>query len=136
MKKFNYTSLLAKADWMPILGVTVLSIIILSIIAIQMLIIALGVKISSPGPVFFRQKRYGIHGEEMRVCKFRTMKVCEDGEKVIQAMAAAFEQSPAEELPERLLRALEAGQAAGGDRPAISPSSRRTRSRTAAIVAA
>jgi ribose transport system permease protein len=33
MKKFNYTSLLAKADWMPILGITVLSIIILSIIA-------------------------------------------------------------------------------------------------------
>ncbi len=33
MKKFNYSSLLAKADWMPILGVTVLSIIILSLIA-------------------------------------------------------------------------------------------------------
>jgi ribose transport system permease protein len=33
MKKFNYTSLLAKAEWMPILGVTVLSIIILSLIA-------------------------------------------------------------------------------------------------------
>lgn len=38
------------------------------------------------------------------------------GEKVIQAMAAAFEQSSEEELAERLLRALEAGQAAGGDR--------------------
>jgi len=33
MKKFNYTSLLAKAEWMPILGITVLTIIILSIIA-------------------------------------------------------------------------------------------------------
>lgn len=33
MKKLNYSSLLAKADWLPILGVTVLSIIILSIIA-------------------------------------------------------------------------------------------------------
>jgi uncharacterized Ntn-hydrolase superfamily protein len=38
------------------------------------------------------------------------------GEKVLQAMAAAFEQSAKEELAERLLRALEAGQAAGGDR--------------------
>jgi len=38
------------------------------------------------------------------------------GEKVIQAMAASFEQSSEEELAERLLRALEAGQAAGGDR--------------------
>jgi len=33
MKKYNYPSLLAKADWMPILGVTVLSIITLSLIA-------------------------------------------------------------------------------------------------------
>ncbi|MCB0171409.1 MAG: DUF1028 domain-containing protein [Anaerolineae bacterium] len=38
------------------------------------------------------------------------------GETVIQAMAAAFEQSTEEELAERLLRALEAGQQAGGDR--------------------
>jgi len=38
------------------------------------------------------------------------------GEAVIQAMATAFEQAAAEELAERLLRALEAGQAAGGDR--------------------
>jgi uncharacterized Ntn-hydrolase superfamily protein len=37
-------------------------------------------------------------------------------EKVIQAMAASFEQSAEAELAERLLRALEAGQAAGGDR--------------------
>jgi putative colanic acid biosynthesis UDP-glucose lipid carrier transferase len=63
----------------------VLGSLILSIIAIPMFIIAVGVKISSPGPIFFRQKRYGIHGEEMKVCKFRTMKVCEDREKVIQA---------------------------------------------------
>ena len=38
------------------------------------------------------------------------------GEMVIQAMAAAFEQSFEEALAERLLQALEAGQAAGGDR--------------------
>jgi uncharacterized Ntn-hydrolase superfamily protein len=38
------------------------------------------------------------------------------GEAVIQAMATTFEQSAEGELAERLLRALEAGQAAGGDR--------------------
>jgi uncharacterized Ntn-hydrolase superfamily protein len=38
------------------------------------------------------------------------------GETVIQAMAAAFEQAAEEELAERLLKALEAGQRAGGDR--------------------
>lgn len=38
------------------------------------------------------------------------------GEAVVQAMAKAFEENPGEDLSERLLRALEAGQAAGGDR--------------------
>jgi len=38
------------------------------------------------------------------------------GEEVVQAMARAFETTLAEELPERLMRALEAGQEAGGDR--------------------
>ena len=38
------------------------------------------------------------------------------GEEVVRAMARAFEASTGEELPERLLRALEAGQEAGGDR--------------------
>ncbi|HEY5625716.1 MAG TPA: DUF1028 domain-containing protein [Dehalococcoidia bacterium] len=38
------------------------------------------------------------------------------GEDVVKAMAAAFETSKEEDLPERLIRALEAGQDAGGDR--------------------
>jgi putative colanic acid biosysnthesis UDP-glucose lipid carrier transferase len=44
-----------------------------------MLIIALGVKVSSPGPVFFKQRRYGLDGKEITIYKFRTMTVCEDG---------------------------------------------------------
>ena len=38
------------------------------------------------------------------------------GEDVVKAMATAFERSVDEDLPERLIRALEAGQNAGGDR--------------------
>lgn len=59
----------------------VLSILLLSITAIPMLLIALGVKLSSPGPVIFKQRRYGINGKPVEVWKFRTMTVCEDGEK-------------------------------------------------------
>ena len=47
--------------------------------------IALGVKLSSPGPILFRQRRYGLDGKEIVVLKFRTMKVCEDGERIEQA---------------------------------------------------
>jgi uncharacterized Ntn-hydrolase superfamily protein len=39
-----------------------------------------------------------------------------EGEDVVAAMARAFETTLVEELPERLIQALEAGQAAGGDR--------------------
>lgn len=49
------------------------------------LLIALAVKLSSPGPVLFKQRRYGLHGEEIKVYKFRTMTVCEDGPVVVQA---------------------------------------------------
>jgi putative colanic acid biosynthesis UDP-glucose lipid carrier transferase len=50
-----------------------------------MLAAALAVKLSSPGPVLFKQRRYGLHGEEILVYKFRSMVVCEDGPVVEQA---------------------------------------------------
>ncbi|WP_326941648.1 undecaprenyl-phosphate glucose phosphotransferase [Actimicrobium sp. GrIS 1.19] len=50
-----------------------------------MLIIALAVKLTSPGPVIFKQRRYGLYGEEITVYKFRSMTVVEDGAKVVQA---------------------------------------------------
>lgn len=63
----------------------VFSLLILSIIALPMLIIGAGVKLSSPGPVLFIQRRYGFRGEEIQVWKFRTMRVCDDGPVVKQA---------------------------------------------------
>lgn len=58
---------------------------ILSVLAIPMAIVAILVKRSSPGPVLFRQRRYGLDGREIRVWKYRTMRVCEDGDTVTQA---------------------------------------------------
>ncbi len=49
--------------------------------------IAAGVKLDSPGPVFFRQRRTGRHGRIFSIYKFRTMHVLEDGAAVIQARA-------------------------------------------------
>jgi putative colanic acid biosynthesis UDP-glucose lipid carrier transferase len=59
---------------------------ILMVIAIPLLIIAVLVKLSSPGPVLFRQRRYGLNGKEIRILKFRTMSVCEDGPQIAQAV--------------------------------------------------
>jgi putative colanic acid biosynthesis UDP-glucose lipid carrier transferase len=47
--------------------------------------IAALVKFSSPGPVIFKQRRYGLDGREISVYKFRTMTVTEDGDSIKQA---------------------------------------------------
>jgi putative colanic acid biosysnthesis UDP-glucose lipid carrier transferase len=50
-----------------------------------MLGLAVLVRMSSPGPVIFKQRRYGLDGREIMVYKFRTMNVIEDGPKITQA---------------------------------------------------
>src|SRR5690606_2278580 len=63
----------------------VVATLILAMIWPLMLLIALGVRASSPGPALFKQRRYGLGGEEIVVYKFRTMTVQEDGETIRQA---------------------------------------------------
>ena len=63
----------------------VLSLAILLVIAIPLLVIAIAIKLTSPGPVLFRQRRYGLKGEKIEVWKFRTMTVTEDGDHIPQA---------------------------------------------------
>ena len=63
----------------------VLASLILLLVSPVLALIALGVKLSSPGPIIFKQRRYGLDGHEIVVYKFRTMKVCEDGAQVPQA---------------------------------------------------
>jgi putative colanic acid biosynthesis UDP-glucose lipid carrier transferase len=46
-----------------------------------LLLTALLIRIESPGPVIFRQRRYGLDGRDIVVWKFRSMRVTEDGAK-------------------------------------------------------
>lgn len=62
-----------------------LALLILVVASPLMLAIAIGVRRSSPGPVLFRQRRYGLDGKEILVYKFRSMTVMEDGLDVPQA---------------------------------------------------
>ena len=50
-----------------------------------MLAVAAAIKMTMPGPVLFKQRRYGLDGEEIVVWKFRSMKVAEDGAQIRQA---------------------------------------------------
>jgi putative colanic acid biosynthesis UDP-glucose lipid carrier transferase len=58
---------------------------ILLLISPLLIVISVAVKMSSPGPVIFKQRRYGLAGEKITVYKFRTMTVTEDGDVVRQA---------------------------------------------------
>lgn len=50
-----------------------------------LILVAIGVRLSSPGPVLFKQKRYGAHGKSINVYKFRSMKMMAEDAPVIQA---------------------------------------------------
>lgn len=63
----------------------IVSAIILLLISPILIIISCVVKFTSPGPVFFRQIRYGMDGKPIRVWKFRSMTVMENDNKVVQA---------------------------------------------------
>jgi putative colanic acid biosynthesis UDP-glucose lipid carrier transferase len=90
-----------------------------------MLVIALAVKLSSPGPVIFRQRRYGLYGEEIIVYKFRSMTVTDDGPTVIQAtqndsrvtrVGAFLRKSSLDELPQ-FINVLQGRMSIVGPRP-------------------
>ncbi len=103
----------------------VLASLILLLIAPLMLVIALGVKLTSPGPVIFRQRRYGLNGEIIDVWKFRSMTVCENGENLVQAkrndprvtrFGAFLRRTSLDELPQ-FINVLQGGMSIVGPRP-------------------
>ena len=71
--------------WLKRLEDIVVGTAILMVIAIPMLIIGIAVRLTSPGPALFRQRRYGLNGEVINVLKFRSMSVMEDGQDIKQA---------------------------------------------------
>ena len=58
---------------------------VLAVAAPLMIALALAVRLESPGPALFRQKRLGLGGRPFAILKFRTMTVAEDGDNVVQA---------------------------------------------------
>lgn len=97
----------------------------LGVIALPMCLIALAVKLSSPGPVFFRQRRYGLDGQEIRVWKFRSMRTCDDGPVVRQAtkedpritgVGKILRRTSLDELPQ-LFNVIEGTMSLVGPRP-------------------
>jgi putative colanic acid biosysnthesis UDP-glucose lipid carrier transferase len=87
--------------------------------------IAIAILQSSPGPVLFKQRRYGLKGEEILVYKFRSMTVCEDGPIIAQAskhdpritpVGSFLRRTSLDELPQ-VLNVLEGKMSFVGPRP-------------------
>jgi putative colanic acid biosynthesis UDP-glucose lipid carrier transferase len=103
----------------------ILASLIVVLVAPVMLALAVGVKLSSPGPVIFRQRRNGLGGEEIVVYKFRSMKTTDDGDVVAQATArdprvtrfgAFLRRTSLDELPQ-FINVLQGHMSIVGPRP-------------------
>lgn len=98
---------------------------ILALIWPIMLSVACAVKLTSKGPVLFKQKRYGADGKSINVYKFRSMTVMEDGDSVKQAtkndnrltpIGGFLRKTSLDELPQ-FLNVLEGSMSIVGPRP-------------------
>jgi putative colanic acid biosynthesis UDP-glucose lipid carrier transferase len=103
----------------------VLGSIALTLLSPLMVGIAAAIKLTSRGPVLFKQRRYGLDGEEILIYKFRSMKVLEDGPQVMQATRGDFRltkiggflrRTSLDELPQ-LLNVVQGTMSLVGPRP-------------------
>ena len=99
--------------------------LLLLLLTVPMVMIAVAIRLTSPGPALFRQRRYGLDGREIRIWKFRTMTVCEDGPEAVQAqpgdprvtrLGAVLRRTSLDELPQ-LFNVLAGSMSLVGPRP-------------------
>jgi putative colanic acid biosynthesis UDP-glucose lipid carrier transferase len=112
-------------DWLKrSFDVTVSSIALL-LLALPMLVIAAAIKTTSRGPVFFKQDRYGLDGKAIKVFKFRSMTVQDNGDTVVQAkkgdarvtpLGAVLRRTSLDELPQ-FINVLRGEMSVVGPRP-------------------
>lgn len=103
----------------------VLSILILALISPLLALIALGIRLTSPGPAIFKQRRYGLDGHEIVVYKFRSMVTMDDGDSIRQAqksdrrvttLGAFLRKTSLDELPQ-FFNVLQGRMSIVGPRP-------------------
>ncbi|MGF1842607.1 exopolysaccharide biosynthesis glycosyltransferase VpsL [Vibrio clamense] len=113
------------ATWLKRFEDLVLSTLILILISPVLIAVAIGVKLSSPGPIIFKQMRYGLDGKKIKVWKFRSMSVTDNDSKVVQAtkndprvtpFGSFIRKTSLDELPQ-FINVLQGGMSIVGPRP-------------------
>ena len=99
--------------------------LLLVLAAPVMVLVAVAIKLDTAGQVFFKQDRYGLDGERIVVYKFRTMTVCENGDRIVQAtrndarvtrVGKLLRRTSLDELPQ-LINVLQGRMSLVGPRP-------------------
>jgi lipopolysaccharide/colanic/teichoic acid biosynthesis glycosyltransferase len=99
----------------------------LALLSPLLLLIALAIKLDSPGPVFYRQQRVGRHGQMFRIHKFRTMlhnerdagpQITVGSDARITCVGAALRRHKLDELPQ-LIDVLQGTMSLVGPRPEV-----------------
>ncbi len=121
---------MTKETYLPIKGIIgrITAGIVLVLISPLFLGLMLAVKLSSPGPVFFRQKRVGLYATYFEILKFRTMRIdtpkdvpthqLQNPEQYITKVGAFLRRTSLDELPQ-LINILKGEMAFVGPRPAL-----------------
>lgn len=103
----------------------ILASVILVIIAVPLAIIAISIKLTSKGPIIYRQNRYGLAGEKFVIWKFRTLNTCDDDASFSQVNAndhritplgAFLRRTSLDELPQ-FINVLQGRMSIVGPRP-------------------
>lgn len=107
---------------------TVLSLLALVILSPLLLITAIAITVSSPGPVLFKQQRLGLHGKEFTIYKFRSMAVGTEhtgsgvysgkGDPRVTAVGRIIRMTSIDELPQ-LVNVMKGDMSIVGPRPPL-----------------
>lgn len=106
----------------------IISLIGFIILSPLFILLCLAIKIDSPGPIFFRQKRVGIHKTHFQILKFRTMRIdtpkdcpthlLENPEQYITKVGRFLRKTSLDELPQ-IFNILSGNMSIIGPRPAL-----------------
>jgi putative colanic acid biosynthesis UDP-glucose lipid carrier transferase len=102
----------------------VLTVFACPVILTATIIIGIAIKLDSPGPIFFRQMRFGLDGKPFMIWKFRSMHVSEDnrfvqarrGDSRITRVGAFIRRTSLDELPQ-FINVLSGSMSVIGPRP-------------------
>lgn len=105
-----------------------LSLLALIVLSPILLLLVIAIKVNSPGPVFFQQKRVGIHKTYFNILKFRTMRtdtpkdmpthLLQNPEQFITGVGKFLRKTSLDELPQ-IINIIKGDMSIVGPRPAL-----------------